>query len=435
MKKALSSFLAASALFAGQSVFPHVSAAFAQAASAPPAGQVQMDPDEYAAYDNAVNKQTTPQTQAPGLEAYLVKYPKSAVKADVLERLMVDYSQFDPAKAVTAADNVLQVSPNNLQAYTVEVVFRSQAAAAITDPAAKQAAMDQAASYAQKALAMNKPDAMSQADFDANMAKVKPTFLSTIGADALGKKDYPTAITSFNAELDATPIAQTTQPGTALQDTYLLGQAYYLSTPPDYVNCTFYTTRAASYAPAPFSTQFQPLADYCYKKYHGGKDGYQAVVTAAKASLHPPSGFTIVAAPSDADIAHKFIADTPDLTNAAIKDKEFVLGYGSSEDAEKVFATVKGKEDRIPDATVISATADQIMVAYSDDAVQSKAADFTFNMKTPPKTLPTIGTKITLLGTWTSYNQKPLMIIMSDGEEVKKGAAAPVRHPGAAHHK
>ncbi len=435
MKKAVSSFLAVSALMVAPGAIPHFASAFAQAAPAAPAagatGQVQMDPAEYTDYDNAVNKQTTPQTQAPALEAYLTKYPKSAVKADVLERLMVDYSQFDPAKAITTADQVLQLSPNDLQAYTVEVIFRNQQAQALTDPAAKQSAMDEAASYATKALAATKPDKVAQADWDAQLKKVTPTLYSVQGNAALGKKDYPGAITAFKAELAAADPATTQQPGTALQDTYYLGQAYYLSTPPDYVNCTFYTTRAASYA-GQYAAQLQPLASYCYKKYHGKADGYDAVVTAAKANMNPPADFKIEAAPSDADIAHKTVTDTPDLATLALSDKEYILSNGTADDAEKVFATVKGKTDKIPNATVISATADTITIAYSDDAVQSKTADFSFTMKTPVKTLPVVGSKITLTGVWSSYTQKPLLITMTDGEEAGKAPApahkAPVRH-------
>jgi hypothetical protein len=68
-------------------------------------------------------------------------------------------------------------------------------------------------------------------------------------------------------------------------------------------------------------------------------------------------------------------------------------------------------------------------VAYSDDAVQSKTADFDFKLKTPLKTLPPVGTKITLIGIWGSYTQKPLLITMTDGEEYKAPVKkAPVRH-------
>ena len=428
MKVALKSFLAISAVSVAATMLVAPGslsrAGLAGAQAAVGSGQVALDPAEFADYDNAANKQTTPQTQAPALEAFLAKYPKSAVKADVMQRLMIAYSSFDPAKAIVAADNVLASDPNNLQAYVIEVAFRSQTAQASTDASTKQSGLDSAADFAQRGLNATKPAAMSQADFDAQKAKFAPTFYSTIGNDDLGKKDNAGAIAAFKSELAATPVAATTQPGTALQDTYYLGTAYYGSTPPDYINCTFYTTRAASYAPDTFKAQMQPLATYCYKKYHGGTDGYDAVVTAAKSSVTPPSGFTIVAAPSDADIAAKTVADTPDLATLALSDKEFILQNGKPEDAEKVFTTIKGKTTEIPNAVVLKATADQLQVAISEDAQQSKTADFTYNMKAPLKKLPDVGAKVTLEGTYSSYTQKPVMIIMSDGELVLPKAPA-----------
>ena len=423
MKKAVvSSLLAVSAVSAAMVApgsFLNVGVSYAQAA----AGQVTMDPAEYTAYDNAMNKQTTPQTQAPALEDYLTKFPNSSVKAAVLQQIMVDYSQFDPTKALTAADNVLKLDPNNVRALLIETAFRRQAAEQLTDATARQAGMDQAASYATKGIAATKPAAMSDSDFTTLQNAAAPTFYSAIGTAALSKKDTATAIDAYKKELAATPVAQTTQPGTALQDTYYLGQAYYQSTPPDYVNCAFYATRAYSYAPAQYQSQM-PLANYCYKKYHGGTDGYDAVVTAAKANLNPPSDFTIVAAPSDADIAAKTVASTSDLATLALSDKEFILKNGKSDDADKVFNTVKGKAVEIPNALVIAATADSLQVAVSEDAVQDKMADFTFAMKTPLTKVPEVGTKVTLTGTYASYTQTPLMIMMSDGEEVTKAPAA-----------
>src|ERR1700727_2859254 len=132
-------------------------------------GGVQMSAAEYAAYNNAIT-QTTPQTKAPALESYLTAYPQSAVKAATLEQLMLAYSAFDPKKTVDAADRLLQVDPNNLRALTFEVYFRKQEGEQATDPAAKQAALDAAASFAQKGLAVTtKPADMSDADF----AKIK----------------------------------------------------------------------------------------------------------------------------------------------------------------------------------------------------------------------------------------------------------------------
>ena len=365
-------------------------------------GQVQMSQAEYNAYNSAV-AQTTPQTKAPALEAYLTAYPQSAVKADVLQQLMIAYSSFDPTKTLDAADRLLQVDPNNIRALTFEVYFRKTQADQVTDPSAKQTALDQASSYAQKGLAATKPKDMSDDDFKKITDSAYPIFYSAIGTAALNRKDSPTAIDNFKKELAAVPVAQTQQPGPVLQDTYFLGLAYLQSNPPDYINCTFYVTRFTAFAPDPYKTQMLPTAQYCYKKYHGNADGYSAVQTAAQANLNPPSDFKIAPAPSAADIADQTVKSTPDLATLALSDKEFILQNGKSDDADKVWNTVKGKTVEIPDATVITATDSVITAAVSDDAVQSKTADFTFTMKEPLKTVPTVGSKVTLTGTYSSY--------------------------------
>jgi hypothetical protein len=395
---------------------------------------VQMSPAEYAAYNSAIS-QTTPQAKAPALESYLTTYPQSAVKAATLEQLMLAYSAFDPKKTVDAADRLLQVDPNNLRALTFEVFFRKQDADQATDPTAKQAAYDSAASFAQKGLAATKPAEMSDDDFSKLKVAAYPVFYSTIATAALNKKDAATAITSFKSELSSVPVENTKTPGPLLQDTYTLGQAYYQSTPPDYVNCTWYASRAAAFAPEPYKSQMLPLAKFCYKKYHGADDGYDAVLAAAQASLDPPADFKIKPAPSPADIVAQVISSTPDLGTLAVSDKEFILANGKPEDAAKVWDTVKGKSVQFPDVTVVSVTDTALQVSVSDDAVQSKTADFTFQLKAPLKTPPAVGAKATVTGTYDSFTPNPIMITMTDGavvEPKKAPAKAPVHH--TAHH-
>lgn len=401
---------------------------FGQAAPAADAGQVQMSAAEYASYTNATS-QTTPATKASAFEAYLTAYPQSAVKADVLQQLMIAYSQVPaPDKAIDAADRLLQVDPNNLRGLTFEVYLRKQAADALTDPAAKQAALDASASYATKGLAATKPKDMADADFDTLKKGVTPTFYSAIATAALNKKDMATAITNYKSELASVPVDQTTKPGPILQDTYQLGIAYYQSTPPDYVNCTWYTARAANFAPEPYKTEFLKVANYCYKKYHGKADGFEAVTAAVPTSLDPPAGFTIAPAPSPADIVADVIKSTPDLATLAIGDKEFILANGKPEDAAKVWETIKGKTVQVPDVVVVSVTDTTLTASVSDDSVQAKTADFTFNLKEPIKTPPAVGDKVTMDGTYASYTPSPIMITMSDAEIVvpKK---APVKKP------
>ena len=388
-------------------------------------GGVQMSPAEYNAYNSAIG-QTAPAAKAAALEAYLVAYPQSAVKGAVLEQLMGAYSQIpDAAKTLDAADRLLQVDPNNLRAYVLEVYFRRTAAEQTTDASAKQAGLDKAAEYAQKGLAATKSADVSADDFNKLKASAYPLFYSAIGIAALNKKDTATAIDNYKKELAMVPPEQTQTPGLVLQDIYYLSIAYLQSTPPDLPNCAFYAARVAAYAPDNLKAQYEPTAKYCYKKYHGADDGYDAVIAAAKANLNPPPDFKIKPAPSPADIVANVIATTPDLSTLAISDKEFILANGKPEDAAKVWDTIKGKSVQIPDALVIESSPTVLKVAVSDDAVQSKTADFTFNMapldegKTPAQqaaakklaadiaAATAVGQKVTLTGTYASYTPSP----------------------------
>ncbi|HEY6412798.1 MAG TPA: hypothetical protein VIX42_03885 [Edaphobacter sp.] len=422
-------------LLAVASVAPAARMAVAQTqvnlgSNAQASGGIQMSPAEYKAYNDAIG-QTTPQTKAAALEAYLTAYPQSAVKAATLEQLMLAYSAFDPVKTLDAADRLLQVDPNNLRALTFEAYFRQQTGDQATDPATKQAAYDKAAEYAQKGLTVTKPQEMSDADFNALKTAATPVFYRAIATAALGKKDAATAVDALKKSLASVPEADTTKPGPLLQDTYTLGSAYYQSTPPDLLNCAWYAARAAAFAPEPYKSQMLPLAKYCYKKYHGADDGFDALLVAVQQSLNPPAGFTIKPAPQPADIVAQVIASTPDLATLAISDKEFILTNGKPEDAAKVWDTIKGKSVQFPGATVISVSDTELKVAVSDDAVQSKTADFTFQLKEPLKTPPAVGDKVDVTGTYASFTPNPLMITMSDGAIVEK--KAPVKKPTPAH--
>lgn len=427
MKKVvLASLLSATALvpFAVKPVLAQATAGGGQG--------VQMSQEEYAKYQTC-STATAAAAKATACEDYLKAYPNSAVKADVLGQLLYAYGQTgDEAKTLDAADRVLAVEPDNLRALTMEVYYRRADADKLTDPAAKQAALDKAATYAQTGLNASKPKDQSDADFAALKAATQPTFESAIADDDLAKKDNASAITALKTEIDAHE-PDTEKPSPVLSDVYVLAQAYYTSTPPDYLNCAWYATRAANFAPPAAQAQIGQLASYCYTKYHGSKDGYDAMQTAVKTNLDPPAGFLagIKPAPKPEDIVSNLISTTPDLASLALSDKEFVLTYGQPADADKVFDTVKGKSVEIPGAVVVAATADQLQVAVSDDAKQSKTADFTFNMKEPLKTVPNVGDTVTLDGTYASYTQKPVMITMSDASIVLPKKPTPVHHAPA----
>lgn len=406
----------------------------------PQNGGVNMSADEYKVYNDCTTA-TVPADKAVKCEAYLKAYPNSVVKADVLDQVMFAYNASNDAdKALDAADRTLAANPNDLFAYMFEVHLRRTKADAQTDATAKQAGYDDAAGYATKALALGQPKDFPSDAYTTVKTQGYPMFLDTIAADYTLKKDYAGLIAHVKDELKTADPATLTQPSQQLQDMFAMANAYYQSTPPDYLNCAWYATRAAAFATDKFAPAIQPTANYCYKKYHGDMTGYDAMPAAVQKSVDPPSGFfdTIKPAPKPEDLVANVIATTPDLATLATSDKEFVLQYGKPEDADKVFATVKGKSTQFPQVTVMDgSTADTLMLAVTDDAATSKTADFTFKMKEPLKEVPATGTKLDIEGTYDSYAAKPLMITMTDGAivEKKKTPAKPTapRRPAPRH--
>ena len=163
-----------------------------------------------------------------------------------------------------------------------------------------------------------------------------------------------------------------------------------------------------------------------------------------------PSFVVKVPAPKPADMAHDLVTSTPeaDLPKLAMSDREFVLANGSADDAAKVWNSMKGKSVTIPDALVIESSPTLLKVAVSDDAVNGKTADFTFNMAAPSDTKTTaaaakktadeiaaataVGQKVTLTGTFDSFTPSPIMITMTDGAVVlakKTPAKTPAKPP------
>ena len=426
------------AMFASVLAAAAVSAPYCLAQA--PAGQVQLQPDEFAAYQN-VTTAADPAAKATAAEAFLTKYPQSSVKADVLTNLaLAYYQQNNLPKLADASDRLLAVDPNNIRGLVFDTTALKQQGDATADAAARQTFYDKAAGFAQQGLNAPKPASVDQAQWDTFTKSIYPTFYSTIGAADFGKKDYAGAITAYTTELKSANEDDTKKPGPLLQDTFYLGNAYYQSTPPDYLSCTFFATRAATYAPDQFKASFQPTATYCYKKYHGGDDGYDAVKTAAAASVFPNDSFktSVKAAPTPADQATGVLqADkTEDATLAKtnIADREFVITYGTADQADQEFNPIKGKEIEI-NGDVVAISGTDLQLAVSDDAkaANPKVADFDITLKEEAKTPPAVGATVKVIGTVDSYTQKPLLIKMTGGEIPAKKAAAPVRKAPVRH--
>jgi hypothetical protein len=318
---------------------------------------------------------------------------------------------------------------------------------------------DDAAALAQKGLSVTKPAEIADADWKKQTGATYPAYHSAIALDNIvSKKDIKAGISEYRTELMLYPPEQTkVWPSPGLWDTLQLAEAYTKSDAPDHlVQAVWFYARAWNYA-TPIKPQIEAKMEYYYRKYHGDLTGLDAVKAQAADTIFPPGTFVISAAPTPAELAHKAVVETADLSTLALVDKEFILANGTPQDADKMWAVLKAQVTPVP-GIVIDATASVLKLAVSRDArgATPPYADFIVNMKKPllDKEIPKVAFEYgvppatTLVGTYDSYKQIPattttaqsVEIVLTAGEiqlEKKKPATAhkpsPAHKPSAAH--
>jgi len=407
----------------------------APAATAAPAGQPApaqqkkeiKDPAEYNAYVGAVQQQD-PNAKISGLEAFLQTYPNSVMKEDALELLMASYEQTgNTAKMVDAANRVLQANPNNLRALAL-LSFNARRAAEAGQNAQQNLA--QGAQYAERGLqalqTAQKPEGMSDADFQKLKTQTSSIFNGVAGMNALQTKNYPLAQERLQAAVDAAP--------NDLRDVYPLALAYLTAPKPEDVKGLWYIARAANLAAGGTAqAQITAFGKSRYTKYHGSDQGWAELLAQAKASPTMPPGFTIAAAPPPPTPAQQ-AADL--VASKAVKDMSFaewelILSSGNQEAADKVWNTIKGVPLAI-EGQVITVTPRKLELAASVDDIDQKRADVVLNMNAALTAahIPKAGATVQFEGTPISYEPNPFMLTMEKGTLLIKGTPA---HKAPAH--
>lgn len=255
-------------------------------------GSVWKSQDEYNAYQ-AMASEKDPQKKVALAEAFLQKYPDSAVKNYVYVAMMNTYQQLgDSAKAIDTAKKLLEIDANNLDAlrylsFAFPFTFKPD------DPNASSE-LSRAESDAKHGLELlskvPKPANVTDAQFQQAIKPVRDIFNSAVGFVALQRKDYAAAITSFKAALEDNP--------SDLYAAYRMGVSYLMSTPADYNNGFWYIARAVALGRAAKTGDtggIEKYLDQAYTNYHGNKDGLDDIITQAAASPNPPSGFQVAA--------------------------------------------------------------------------------------------------------------------------------------------
>jgi tetratricopeptide (TPR) repeat protein len=339
--------------------------------------QIQ-DPAEFNSYQNA-STQNDPAQKCVALESFLKAYPQSTAKSAAYDQMIDCYQQSNqPDNALGAATRLLQIDPNNMKAIFVSVYVKKTQCGKALDPSGASTdpqTCDDAAALAQKGLMVPKPADTSDPDWKTLTGNLYPVFHSAIAYDDLvAKKDYASAIREYTAELMLFTQDDCTKPGPCLADTLQLAQAYSKPGPArDEVKAVWFYARAWDYAPAGFKPAIEGQLDYRYKHFHGTLDPDSAITkqindikAQAQATLFPPATFVIAPAPTPEELAHHAYT-SGDPTKLNLEDIEFILANGSAEDANGLWALLKGKATPVP-GNVISDPATVLKVTVTTAA-------------------------------------------------------------------
>ena len=406
--------LALVAVAAGQTASPQTQAPPAESKSQAP---VIKDPAEYNAYMGAAGQHDAA-ARISGLEAFLVQYPNSVMKAEALEALMGLYQQAgNQAKVIDAANRLLAADPDNARALVL-LAYNERGAQ-------KWADAKQHAERGLQALAkMTKPEGTSDADFQKQKTQFAAVLNNVAGFSALQLKDYAAAQKYLRVAVEADP--------NNVENVYPLALASLTGTPTDDLNGLFFIARAASLISDPKGkADVTKFGHSKYKAYHGSDQGWNELLAMAATTPLPPAGFTIT----------KYVPPTPAEQCTEIVQKkapkemtfaewELCLSAGKPEDADKVWSTIKGVPLQM-EGQVIKSSPTELQIAGSSDDIDAKRADIvlSFPAAIPAKMIPKEGSTLDFEGTPVSYAPSPFVVTMEKGALLTKKAPPPARKP------
>ena len=176
-------------------------------------------------------------------------------------------------KSKSSAERILHIEPNNVRALAIATFLKRSAATHGNATAAAASAAD--AERGLKALPhWRKPSGISDAEFKKLQDQMAAIFEGAAGFSALQAKDYAKARDHYRKSIAIDP--------NNMQDVYQLAVSELEMTPLD-VDGFWHAARALKLSAGNAAGQ-QSIAGYAkakYKKYHGGEDGWDAIVAEA----------------------------------------------------------------------------------------------------------------------------------------------------------
>ncbi len=394
--------------------------------------KVIKDPAEYNAYMAALNTQD-PAQKGAAMDAFVQQYPSSIVKIDALEQALAAYQQAgNQAKVEQTAGRLLDADPVNIRALAISTVLL-RAKASQGDAKAAADIRGLAERGLQALPQWQKPEGVSDADFEKQKSQMAAIFNGAAGFGALQGKDFAAARGFYVKSVAIDP--------TSMQDVYQLAVAC-LEADPIEKDGFWYIARAYNLAAGNAQAQ-KGIAGYGgakYRRYHGNNTGWDDLLVKAAAQTAVPEGFaaSIKAAPTEAELAVAAVKEN-DPATLSFGDWEFILtrrdaSPENKEAADKVWTAIRAKEQggqaklAIP-VMVVSATKETIQAAITEENQKANKADLEVTMEKPLAQVPAAGAKVTVIGVITDYTPTPFLFVMKEGE--LKAAAQPKPAPKA----
>jgi hypothetical protein len=378
--------------------------------------KVIKDVAEYNAYMAAL-KTADPAAKAAAMDGFTHSYPKSVVLTDALEQEMAAWQAAgDAGKVEATARRLVDLQPDSVRALAI-LTFLGRTRATAGDAAA----VDATGALAQRGKAAwatwTKPDEVTDAEFASLKRQTGSIFSGAIGFQALSHKDYPKARTAYEAALALDP--------DNMQNAYQLSIAELESSPPDPTGF-WWAGRAAAMASANPAghNAIVAYAKAKYRHFHGGEDGWEALMASAAAGGPPPPGFTVKPAPTPAEIAVQALRDNK-VADLSLSDWEFILSQAGASPAnqaaaDQVWAHIQdlqkqGAARMKLTVKVLALGAGGLQVAATDDARSSGRPDLQVMLK-PGASLPAAGSEIAVTGVLVRYQPQPFLFTMEQGE-------------------
>ena len=388
------------------------------------------DPAEYNAYIAAYNTQD-PAHKAAAMEAFVAQYPASIMRMEALEQARAAYQAAgDVQKLEDMCRLILKDNPNDVQSLAlITAIGRNRGTA--------QSAAE-ARAQAEKGLQLlptwKKPEGTSDADFEKVRNQMTIVFNGAAGFGALQVKDYATARNYYmktiqSVQLDANNV----------QDVYQLSIADLELNPVD-VDGFWYAAKAMNLAGSNVAAanSISAYAKAKYRNYHGSYDGWDQIVAAASSQNAPPTGFSVKPAPTAAELAVQAVQEN-DVKTLSFSDWEFVLALRDASPAnkaaaDKVWQGIQAVQKngavklKLPAVKVMSASANTLVGAITEENQESNRADVRVVMEKPMLRPPAAGALVDVIGVISDYTPNPFMFTMERGsvaEAPKAGAPPP----------